>query len=371
VQVRVAWARAQPPPVAAFQSPLTATFALRTLLKPVPYPSCVDYRAAAGVRIACIAVATGGATEVQHFGWDGSQIVKEAGSIAVPNAAALVAAPGAGGIDTLIAITTAGDLVDGTTGAAIGHADPGARTIIAAQLVPACGKTAFLVLGLDDGSVRSVDTTGAPLSTFVSSPPTRMFALAATGCVSDLVAPSTTYRAAVMIESKNMSSVPYAQIDCPTTTCAPIWLGLGSGVGFVAATGGESRLASGRLDLSGVVIDESRIDPTRTPTTELVSVATHDSISVPVAIASGDFDGDGAPDRAWLLLAGSSARAQGRLQVTLDATTTDGAPISGISPELGLATAGFAVAKIDDDGTDDIAIYSEDQVTVVLTGKAP
>jgi hypothetical protein len=367
VQVHVAWARAQPPPVAAFQIPRSATFVLRAVLKAVPYPSCVAYRAAGGVRVACIAVALGGATEVQHFGWTGSAIAKLAGSISVPSASALIAIPG-GSSDTLVAITTAGDFVDGTTGAALGHfTAPGAQLVVAAQLVPACGKTAFVLLGLDDGSVASTSATGAPLTTFVTSPPSRTFSLATTGCLSDLITPSTTYRAAVMVETKTTTSVPYAQIDCPQGTCAPTWLGLGAGIGFVAAAGGETRLASGHLDLSGVVIDESLIDPSHD---SLESVATHDSISVPVAIASGDLDGDGMSDRAWLLLGGSGVRAQGRLQVTL-AATADGAPITGISPELGAATAGFAVARLDDDMTDDVAVFSADQVTIVLTGKQP
>ena len=374
VQVHVAWARAQPAPVAAFDPPSSATFTLRTLLKPVPSPSCAAYRATTGdTRIACIGVAVGSTTEIDHFGWNGSAIAKLPIAPSIANAVALVAFP-AGASDTLIAITSSGAFVDGVTGGAIGQADLGGGTAVAAQLVPACGKTPFVVVGLADGSARTFDGTGATLATFVASPTARTFALAATGCISDLATPSTTYRAAIMIETKNMTSVPFAQIDCPQGTCTPTWLGLGAGVGFVAAQGGESRLATGRLDLGGVVIDESLIDPSRTdPSTELASVAQHDAISVPTAIASGDFDGDGSPDRAWLLLAGGGGiggRPTGHLQVVLAATAA-GEPISGLSPDLGAATAGFVVAKLDGDATDDVAVFSEDQVTIVLTGRAP
>jgi hypothetical protein len=118
------------------------------------------------------------------------------------------------------------------------------------------------------------------------------------------------------------------------------------------------------------VIEESRIDPSRDPIAQLASVATHDSISVPSAIASGDLDGDGAPDRAWLLV-GGGLRPPGRLQVELAATTPDGVPIAGVSPEIGAQPAGLIVANLDGDAIDDVIVYSADAVTIFLAGRAP
>jgi hypothetical protein len=368
VEIHVAWARAQPAPVASFQSPASATFLTRAA-KPVPFPSCVAYRAASGTQVACLGVALGGTTEVQRFAWNGAAVAKVPGSTSVANAAALVAVPG-GASDKLIAITEGGDFVDGATGQTLGHAPVGASTVVAAQLVPPCGKSSFVVLGLADGSVVTTDTTGAALSTFVGSPASRVFSLAASGCISDLATPATQYRGVILLETKNNTSVPYAQIDCPGKPCMPTWVGLGEGVGFVSAAGGESRLATGRLDLSGVVIDESRLDPGRPPEAQLASMATHDAITVPAAIASGDLDGDGAADRAWLVLTGG-ARPQGRLQVELAATTGDGVPIAGISPELGAQPVGIVIARVDDDAIDDVIIYSADVTLIVLTGRSP
>jgi len=369
VEVHVEWARAQPAPVAAFELPLADGFSLRTLTKNVDTPSCTIYRAANGPRVACIAIAVGGSKEIQHFEWNGSAMQELATSPSVPGAVALIAAS-LGATDRVIAITDTGDFVDGTTGATLGHVTLPAAAV-AAQLVPACGKSPFVVIGLANGKVVTTDTAGATIVNFVTSSPTdtRQFSLAAAGCVSDLVKPATLYRGVVLLESKNMTSVPYAQIDGPTMKLEPKWAGLGDGVGFLDVGGGEFRLATGRLDLSGVVIDESRIDPTREDTAQLASMAQHDSITVPAAIASGDLDGDGQSDRAWLLV-GGGLRPPGRVQIEL-AATAHGVPIAGVSPEIGTQPTGLLVADLDGDGIDDVIVYGGDTVVMVLAGRSP
>jgi hypothetical protein len=371
VQVHVEWARAQPPPVAGFASAQAFTFPLRTLAA-APPPSCAAYRTSAGVRIGCLAALAGGNLEVQHFGWVGGAIVKLPGSPAASGAIALIATPGAttASTDTLIAITESGDWLDGVTGQAIAHVDPpAAATVAAAQVVPACGKTAFVVIGFSNGAVATYDLAGAPLATFVPPATARIFELDAAGCIGDVAAPSTLYRAVVFTETRSdQATVTFALVDGPQGLRTPTWVGFG-GVGFVGGANGESRLAIGQIDLSGVIVKEWLLDPAATDVTkQLVAPITHEAVSVPAQIVGGDFDGDGAADRAWLILAASGATAPGRLQIVLAATAGD-VPITGVSPDLRPRPSALVVGRFDDDGTDDFALYSAQQLTVTLTGR--
>jgi hypothetical protein len=368
VEVHAEWARAQPPLVAGFVAPLSTFFVLHLGGAAQP-ASCVAYRAAAGVRLACLATTLAGNLEVQHLGWNGSAMARLPGSPAVPGAQVLIALPD-GVTDRPIAITTGGDWIDAVSGQTFAHVTPpGSATIDSAMVVPACGKSAFVAIGFSNGSVGSYDPTGALLTNFASSSD-RVFELGGAGCISDVGAPTTQYRAVVMTDtSASTLGATFAYVECPgPKTCRPAWVGLG-GIGFVAGETGERRLAIGQIDLSGVIVNEWLLDPSAKDPDELVAPLAHDAVSVPEDILGGDFDGDGHPDRAWLILGASGTNPSGRLQIVLGVTTPSGLTITGVSPDLRPRPSAVVVGRFDDDGTDDLALYSPQGVTVVLTGK--
>jgi len=366
VQIHAEWARAQPPLVAGFTSPQVALFLLRAAVTPPP-PACAAYRATSGVRLACLATAIGGAIEVQHFGWSGAAMAKLPGAQPAAGAVALLAVP-SGASDRVVAITASGDWIDGVTGQTF--AKTGAQ-VANAMVVPACGKQAFVAVGLVDGSIHSYDATGAAIATFADADPGgARFDLGGAGCISDVGAPTTTYRAIAITRSTadNAPAQTSARVDCPGAPCLPSWTGFG-GLGFVIGAAGESRLAVGQLDLSGVIVTEWMIDRSAAdPSKQLVSPIAHDAVSVPEQIVGGDFDGDGKSDRAWLLIGANAVGTVGRLQLSLGASI-DGVPIAGLSPRLGSKLSGVVVARFDDDAIDDFAVFSPTVVEVVLSGR--
>lgn len=365
VQVHVEWARTQPPLVAGFTTPLAYMFDLRGAAL-APPASCAAVRAGAGVQLACLATVLGGGLEIQRFGWNGSAIVKLPGSVAATGAIGLVAIPD-GATDRLVAIAENGDWIDGASGQTVAHVNgPGGAKITAAQLVPACGKTAFVAIEFAGGSVQGYTSTGATLASFASTPANGNFDLGPAGCLSDVGAPTTTYRTLVLTGKNAQAALARPLVDC--TKCAPLSVAYGDG-GFVTGASGEARLALGQIDLSGVIVNEWMLDPSATdPQKQLVSPITHDAVSVPERIVGGDFDGDQIPDRAWLIFTGNLLAPSGRLQIVLGATV-DGAPITGLSAESKPRPEALVVGRFDADATDDIALVAAGQLTMVLTGK--
>ena len=372
-QVRVEWAADQPPLVASFLPPASAAYCLKSVA--AAPPACTAYRAAAGNQIACLARRLVGTIEVRHFRWDGAGIAQLATAPAIPDAFWLYTAPGPI-TDQPVAITTAGDFVDATTGVLIRTADFGGKAPLAAALVPGCGGANPLVVvelkaatagALADFAVFT--TGGAPVSSFLpGSGAGRDLELLGAGCISDVAAPATQYPMVVFSETRTDGSVvTTAWVGCPQPGgCQPVWNAAGS-IGFVTRPGGEARVASGQIGISGAVVTEWVIDPSAGPDKQLVSPIMHDAISVPQAIASGDLDGDGAPDRLWLFESINPLRSSSRVQVELAADAA-GTPITGVSPELRPGASGVIVTQLDDDPADDLVLYSGEQVSFLLDG---
>jgi len=373
-QVRVEWAADQPPLVASFRPPAAASYCLKSLA--AAPGSCTAYRAAGGNQVACLARRLGGTIEVRHYGWDGAGIAQVGPTPAVADAFFLYAAPGQT-TDQPIAITTAGDFVDATTGMVIRTADFGGKTPVTAALVPGCGGADPLVVvelkaatggALADFGIFS--TGGVALSSFLpGSGAGRDLELLGAGCVSDVGSVATQYQMVVFSETRGDGSVvTTAWAGCPQQGgCTPVWSAAGS-IGFVTRPGGEARIASGQIGISGAIVTEWLIDPSAGPDKQLVSPITHDAISVPQEIASGDLDGDGDPDRLWLFESINPLRSSSRVQVELAADAA-GTAITGVSPELRPGASGVVVTRLDDDATDDVVLYSGDQVSFLLDGK--
>ena len=141
-------------------------------------------------------------------------------------------------------------------------------------------------------------------------------------------------------------------------------------VGFSPSLPGQSaRLIAVALQLSGATITRQRLVPLTDGEATVEITDETPTPTAPISVTGGDVDGDGEADVVRvLLLGGTRAAPRGRLLVSLG-VEVDGEPLPALSEELRIgASPRIALLDFDEDGDDDVLLFSETEINVLEMG---
>ncbi|HEX7701204.1 MAG TPA: hypothetical protein VF403_10790 [Kofleriaceae bacterium] len=380
VQMRVAWAVAEPP---TYTSLAATAFTLTDLggitMSTTARRACAIHVNGTAHTLVCVDSSDMAHEYAITVTTDGKAMAMQLGSAVTAVAAAgqhsiaLVAVVGSGTNRDVYSVTDRGVLVPlFNAPAPVNTATQCVLDTCAdAMYVPACGAIGAKILIANSLSVtgtgmtiHQIDAHGGSATTF-NLPAGNGPRLDNAGCVTSLQSSGAPALGQLATVHGGTTAIELAAsgtylVNCSTGTCSVVdnvTLTRGVGVGFTG--GSEPQIVVTTIDASGVVLVSDVFSSNTTP----IERARMPAASIPEHIVAGQVDTDTNPDMFWDIASRNGASFE-----IAYAREVDGDNLEALSPSLAVDVSDLVMGDLDGDGLDDIVVVATTGVTIVPMG---